>query len=66
MPKRPPHHTDDYYKKARLKDLIAENKRLKDVLDEYGKHHKTCKIIMHGNEYLCTCGFKQALERTGE
>ena len=29
MAKKPPHHTGDYYKKARLKDLIAENDRLR-------------------------------------
>ena len=33
-------------------------------LETYARHHPTCKQVLFGNDFLCTCGFSTGV--TGE
>ncbi len=48
--------------KAEVAQLKVENKRLREALGQYGRHHPLCaKIQPHTGEIPCTCGLEQAL-----
>ncbi len=40
--------------------LQAENKRLREALEEYGDHDHNCSLIQINKE--CDCGFEQVLQ----
>lgn len=50
----------------KVKQLEAENAKLKEALIEYGRHGKASDRIMcekdKHSDYSCTCGFEQALK----
>ena len=41
-------------------ELVAEINRLREALDEYGKHHYVCDVHTLGE---CDCGYAEAMER---
>jgi len=43
-----------------IADSKAENKRLKESLEEYGSHDPDCAVIQYNDN--CDCGYEQALK----
>lgn len=50
----------------KIKQLQAENKRLKDALKKYGKHTKECSDEKYPEAWHCICGFAIALQEKSQ
>jgi len=49
-----------------LEELKAEIARLRAALEDYGDHREDCPRYRHGGEeWVCDCGFLEALESEG-
>ncbi len=45
----------------KIKQLQAENKRLRKALEKYGCHSTECVAEEYPEKWHCICGFEQAL-----